>query len=192
MVMKPQPLMDAIEAAQANADSACKVIHLTPEGQPINQDNLQRLSQENDLILIAGRYEGIDERVVKLAVDEQYSIGDFVLTGGEIPAMALIDGITRLLPGALGDEQSALQDSFQNGLLDCPHFTRPQTYRNLGIPDILLSGDHQAISNWRHKKSLQRTWQKRPDLLKNRHLSAKERQWLDEFQQRGQNDEQNN
>lgn len=189
MVMTPQPLYDTVQKAQT-ATGGCLVVQMTPEGKPLDQQDVQELTSQKQLILLAGRYEGIDERVVDLVVDRQYSIGDYVLSGGELPAMVLIDAITRLLPGVLGHEQSASQESFTTGLLDCPHYTRPESFHGLSVPKVLLSGNHEAISKWRHKKSLQRTWQKRPDLLKTRQLTEEEQQILQTIQQRGpDNDE---
>ncbi len=181
MVMKVEPLCKAIEAAKAQATQA-KVIYLSPQGQVLTQQDIANFAKQPQLILLAGRYEGIDERVIELQVDEQWSIGDYVLSGGEFPAMVLIDAITRLLPGALGHEDSASQDSFSSGLLDHPHYTRPEIIHNLNVPEVLLSGDHKAIARWRKKLALARTWQKRPDLLKRRVLTDEEQRLLDEYQ----------
>lgn len=166
MVMEYLPLHNAITAARKSCEKKPLVIYLSPQGQPLTQRIVKTLSLEDEMILIAGRYEGIDERVIEKDVDCEYSIGDYVLTGGELPAMVLIDTITRLLPGALGDAESATQDSFENDLLDCPHYTRPEIIDGMRVPEVLLSGDHQAIAQWRHKKSQEKTRQKRPDLLK--------------------------
>jgi len=178
MLMKVEPLRKAIMAAQeasrqAASDEpvAAKVIYLSPQGQQLNQKMLVSTAITNeDLILIAGRYEGIDERIIESLVDEEWSIGDYVLSGGEYAALVVVDGITRLIPGALGDDESALQDSFMQGLLDHPHYTRPEQVDSLQIkaqcvPDILLSGDHKAIQRWRLKQALGRTWLRRPDLI---------------------------
>lgn len=180
MVMEYQPLHDAINAARADHSAKAKVIYLSPQGKCLTQKKIREWSQtpHQRFILIAGRYEGIDERVVLKDVDEEWSIGDYVLSGGELPAMVLIDAITRLLPHALGDENSAIQDSFENGLLDHPHYTRPETIDGMSIPPVLQSGDHAAISAWRQKESLGKTWQKRPDLLKRRILNDDERKQL--------------
>lgn len=168
MLMKVEPLYKAIMAAKAAAvaDRSTKVVYLSPQGQTLNQALLvDAATSENHLILIAGRYEGIDERVIESLVDEEWSIGDYVLSGGEFAAMVIIDGITRLLPGVLGDDDSAMQDSFMQGLLDYPHYTRPEEINGQVVPDVLLSGDHRAIQRWRLKQALGRTWLKRPDLL---------------------------
>ena len=170
MLMKVEPLAKAImaakEVAEVSAKKLAKVVYLSPQGLPLNQQLVvNAATQENDLILIAGRYEGIDERLIESLVDEEWSVGDYVLSGGEFAALVVVDAITRLLPGALGDDESALQDSFMQGLLDCPHYTRPETVNGQNVPDVLLSGDHKAIRRWRLKQSLGRTWLRRPDLL---------------------------
>ncbi|MGB6977141.1 MAG: tRNA (guanosine(37)-N1)-methyltransferase TrmD [Gammaproteobacteria bacterium] len=178
MVMKVQPLRDAIYAAKAAANGAARVVHLSPQGRLLTQNSVAELAQRERLILIAGRYEGIDERLIAAEVDEEWSIGDYVLSGGELAAMVMIDAITRLLPEALGDDQSAQQDSFTNNLLDYPHYTRPESCE---IPAVLLSGDHQAIARWRLQQALGRTWLRRPDLLAKRTLTDTEQALLDEF-----------
>lgn len=180
MVMEYQPLHNAINAARAAESSTPTVIYLSPQGKPLTQKIIRSFSEtpEKRFILIAGRYEGIDERVMMKDVDEEYSIGDYVLSGGELPAMVMIDAITRLLPHALGDQDSASQDSFENGLLDYPHYTRPETIDGMTVPSVLQSGDHAAIAAWRHKESMRNTWQKRPDLLKRRILTNDERKLL--------------
>jgi tRNA (guanine37-N1)-methyltransferase len=164
MVMKPEPFFRAVEALRHKAE-ATRVVLLSPQGRLFKQALAEELAQENRLLLICGRYEGIDERVVESLVDTEISIGDYVLSGGEIPAMALVDAVTRLLPGALGCEQSAAQDSFSDGLLDYPHYTRPAEYRGLKVPDVLLSGNHAEIENWRRRKALEKTLRERADLL---------------------------
>lgn len=164
MVMKPEPLFRAIEALTHRAPET-RVILLTPQGRLLKQTVVEELAELERVVLICGRYEGIDERVVDELVDEEISIGDFVLSGGEIPAMVVVDAVTRLLPGALGCEQSAEQDSFSSGLLDYPHYTRPAEYRGLKVPEILLSGNHQEIEKWRRAKALEKTRKRRPDLL---------------------------
>lgn len=179
MVMLYQPLYEAIQAARNAVADEALVIYLTPQGKPLQQDDLQQLSEQKHLILLAGRYEGIDERLIESQVDREYSIGDYVLSGGELPAMVMIDGIARLLPGVLGHEDSAEQDSFQNGLLDCPHYTRPEEIDGRRVPEVLQSGNHRAIARWRMKQSLGRTWQRRPDLLQG--LSEEQQQLLQEF-----------
>ena len=182
MLMQVQPLLDALNAARAaNGQLKAKTIFLSPQGKPLTQSSLQSLSQQEALILVAGRYEGVDERFIEQEIDEEYSLGDYVLSGGELPAMVLIDGVSRLLPGALGHDQSAAQDSFMKGLLDCPHYTRPETLNGRKVPPVLLSGDHQAIARWREKQALGRTWQRRPDLLQAMQLSEHQQQLLQEF-----------
>ncbi|GMR01090.1 MAG: tRNA (guanosine(37)-N1)-methyltransferase TrmD [Gammaproteobacteria bacterium] len=174
MLMKVEPLAKAIKAAKQAAGTgsaqfdgkAAKVVYLSPQGQPVNQQLVvNTAAQENNLILIAGRYEGIDERLIESLIDEEWSVGDYVLSGGEFAALVVVDAITRLIPGVLGDDESAVQDSFMQGLLDCPHYTRPETVNGQDVPDVLLSGDHKAIRRWRLKQSLGRTWLRRPDLL---------------------------
>jgi len=176
MLMKVEPLAKAIMAAKEAAGTgstqvdgrAVKVVYLSPQGQRLNQQlivNTAAQAATSDLILIAGRYEGIDERLIESLIDEEWSIGDYVLSGGEFAALVVVDAITRLIPGVLGDDESAIQDSFMQGLLDCPHYTRPEAVNGQGVPDVLLSGDHKAIRRWRLKQSLGRTWLRRPDLL---------------------------
>jgi len=177
--MKIQPLERAL--ADAKGDSAAKVIYLSPQGRKLDQAAVRELAQEEHLILIAGRYEGIDERFIETHVDEEWSIGDYVLSGGELPAMVLIDGVTRLLPGALGHADSAEQDSFTDGLLDCPHYTRPEVYEGRRVPDVLLSGNHEHIRRWRLQQSLGRTAERRADLLDGRSLSGEEQNLLAEY-----------
>lgn len=176
MVLKYQPLVAAISRAQQKGSGS--VIYLTPQGRPFNQQIATRLAQETHLILLCGRYEGIDQRVIDHHVDEELSIGDYVLSGGEFAALSMIDAITRLLPGALGHEDSASYDSFSHGLLDCPHYTRPELIDGHKVPEVLLKGDHAAISRWRHQEALRKTWQMRPDLIKSRSLSAEDQAWL--------------
>jgi tRNA (guanine37-N1)-methyltransferase len=166
MLMKVEPLYKAIMAAKEIAGDNVKVVYLSPQGQKLNQQLLVNTAATgSDLILIAGRYEGIDERIIELLVDEEWSIGDYVISGGEFAALVVVDAITRLIPGALGDDESALQDSFMQGLLDYPHYTRPETINGQNVPQVLLSGDHKAIQRWRLKQALGRTWLRRPDLL---------------------------
>jgi tRNA (guanine37-N1)-methyltransferase len=172
MVMMIEPLKAAIDAAKAwlsENGKPSKVIYLSPQGQVLNQAGVQTLAETvkaENLLLIAGRYEGIDERLLQMEVDEEWSIGDYVLSGGELPAMVLLDAVIRLLPGALGHENSAAEDSFSDGLLDCPHYTRPEVYEGNTVPSVLLSGNHAAIKKWRLEQSLERTRKRRPDLLK--------------------------
>ena len=182
MLMKVQPLRDAISKARLRAKSDCPVIYLSPQGRKVDQAVLRRLSEQPELILVAGRYEGIDERLIESEIDEELSIGDFVLSGGEIPAMVLIDGLTRLLPGAVGDAESVQQDSFADAdqpRLDYPQYTRPEVVDDLAVPAVLTSGDHEAIARWRKTQALGRTYEKRPDLLGE--LGADEQKLLDEY-----------
>lgn len=203
MVMLIEPLRAAIQAAkewiedstivdsttvasdttqqEAKTPQAAKVVYLSPQGRLIDQALLSNCVDAGEaLIFIAGRYEGIDERLIELEVDEEWSIGDYVLSGGELPAMVAIDAMVRLIPGVLGDEQSAQQDSFVAGLLDCPHYTRPEDYQGKAVPDILLSGDHEKIRRWRLQQSLRRTQARRPDLLNKLNLSVEQQRLLDE------------
>ena len=191
MVMLPAPLEAAIGAAKeaqtAAGFSGSRVIYLSPQGAPLTHRRVVELTQMTrageGLVLLCGRYEGIDERLLARCVDEEISIGDFVLSGGEIPAMALIDAMVRQLPGALNDAGSAQQDSFVTGLLDCPHYTRPEEYAGMRVPDVLLSGHHEEIRRWRLQQALGRTWQRRPELLAGRTLSKEETQLLRRFQE---------
>ena len=177
MLMMVQPLTDAIHAEGA------KVIYLSPQGRKLDQQGVKQLAQNKKLVLVAGRYEGIDERVIQSEVDEEWSIGDFVLSGGELPAMTLIDAVSRMIPGVLGHKLSAEQDSFADGLLDCPHYTRPEILAGQRVPDVLLSGNHEKIRQWRLKQSLGRTWLRRPDLINNLALTEEQNRLLSEFQQ---------
>ncbi len=179
MVMKADCLLPAIR--DARDQNTGKVIYLSPQGTPLDQAMVNTLAQEPGLVLLCGRYEGIDERVIELEVDMECSIGDYVLSGGELGAMVLIDAVTRQLPGALGHHDSAAEDSFFDGLLDCPHYTRPESLEGLEIPAVLKSGNHADIARWRKKQALGRTWQRRPELLQARQLSGSERALLDEY-----------
>ena len=185
MVMLAEPLAQAIEAAKARQLAAGvakpKVVHLSPSGKPLTHDDVMALSQEQGLVLLASRYEGVDQRLLDRMVDAEYSIGDYVLSGGELPAMVLMDAIIRQLPGALGDADSAAEDSFVNGLLDCPHYTRPEEYKGERVPEVLLSGNHAKIKQWRLKMALRRTRDQRPDLLADRSLSKEESRLLKEL-----------
>lgn len=183
MLMMVQPLKDAIHAAKAAAGKKTKVIYLSPQGKKLDQQGVKQLSENESLIFVAGRYEGIDERVIETDIDEEWSVGDYVLSGGEMPAMIMMDAISRFVPGVLGHEQSAEQDSFTDGLLDCPHYTRPETLDNKQVPEVLLSGNHEKIRQWRLKQSLGRTWQRRPELLNDLALTEEQRRLLDEYQQ---------
>lgn len=183
MLMMAEPIRAAIAAAKTASPQDSKVIYLTPQAQPIKQKDIHRLSQMSSLILLAGRYEGIDDRIIELDVDEQWSIGDYVLTGGELPVMVLMDAIIRLLPGALGNAKSLEAESFSNGLLGCPQFTRPRRIAHLEVPKVLLSGNHQAIERWQLKQAIGRTLHRRPDLLEGRELSQLEQRLLEEYLQ---------
>lgn len=183
MLMMVQPLTDAIRAAKAAAGKDSKVIYLSPQGRKLDYQGVRHLARSTRLILVAGRYEGIDERVIESEVDEEWSIGDYVLSGGELPAMILMDAVSRLVPGVLGHEQSAQQDSFTDGLLDCPHYTRPEVLNGQAVPEVLLSGNHEKIRQWRLKQSLGRTWQRRPELLNDLALTEEQKQLLDAFRQ---------
>ena len=181
MLMKIQPLRDAIHAAKAAAGEGAKVIYLSPQGRKLDQQGVLELAQHDKLILVSGRYEGIDERLIEREIDEGWSLGDFVLSGGELAAMTLMDAVIRLVPGVLGHEQSAQQDSFMDGLLDCPHYTRPEVYEGQAVPDVLLSGNQEKIRQWRLKQSLGRTWQRRPDLLAALELTNEQQRLLTEY-----------
>lgn len=181
MVLMMKPLREAIRRARHASASPARVIYLSPQGRKLDQQGLKELSVRERLVLVCGRYEGIDERLISAEVDEEWSIGDYVLSGGELAAMVCIDGITRLLPESLGHAESAEQDSFMSGLLDHPHYTRPEQIEGMAVPDILLSGDHKAIRRWRAKQALGRTWLRRPDLLGQLELDAEQQQLLDEF-----------
>jgi tRNA (guanine37-N1)-methyltransferase len=178
--MQVQPLRAALHAARADGDPA-PVIYLSPQGGRFDQARARELAEQQRLILLAGRYEGIDERVIDLEVDEELSIGDYVLSGGELPALVVMDAVTRLLPGALGDADSAEQDSFMDGLLDFPHYTRPEEVDGMQVPDVLVGGHHAEIRRWRHKQALGRTWLRRPDLLDALQLDAEQQVLMNEF-----------
>jgi tRNA (guanine37-N1)-methyltransferase len=185
MVMMAAPLEAALDAARDRQRSTgvrrSRVIHLTPQGTPLTHRKVMELSGESGLVLFGGRYEGVDERVIERVVDDEVSIGDFVVSGGELPIMMLMDAVIRQLPGSLGDADSARQEPFVDGLLDCPHYTRPEVHEGIPVPAVLLSGDHAAISRWRLKQSLGRTWQRRPDLIERRRLNESETRLLDEY-----------
>lgn len=180
MVMLAEPLEKAIAAARENQPGG-KVIYLSPQGRPLSHKRVLELAQDTGAILLCGRYEGVDERLITRRVDEEVSLGDFVLSGGEIAAMALIDAVVRQLPGALNDADSAVEESFAGGLLDCPHYTRPEVYDGLPVPPVLLSGHHAEIRRWRLKQALGRTWLRRPELIRQRQLSKEELLLLEEF-----------
>lgn len=181
MLMMTAPLQAAIHAAKNKATKKPTVIYLSPQGKPFSQEAAATLAAKESLILVAGRYEGIDERLIEQEIDEEWSIGDYILTGGELAAMVMIDTITRLIPGTVGDHHSVTQDSLSSGLLKYPQFTRPENHEGKLVPEVLLSGHHKQIERWRIKQSLGKTWLKRPDLLKKRQLSSEEQALLDEF-----------
>jgi len=199
MLMKVEPLEQAIAAAKAKLGPQSKVIYLSPQGRTLDQagaeelagqfsSSLSNVASAGGLIFLAGRYEGVDERLIQTHIDQEWSIGDYVLSGGELAAMVMMDSIIRLLPGVLGHELSAVEDSFTDGLLDCPHYTRPEDYKGQQVPDILLSGNHKKIKEWRLKQALGRTWQRRPDLLEQRSLSKSETALLQEYMREVQGD----
>lgn len=183
MVMKYQPLRDAVASAKLAgcAGGGTKVVYLSPQGRVISQNLLHEASRFEQLILVAGRYEGVDERFVVQECDEEWSIGDYVISGGELAALIVVDAVTRLLPGVLGDDESAKQDSHVDGLLDCPHYTRPEHGEFGDVPDVLLGGNHAAIKRWRLKQALGRTWMRRPELLRSLNLTAEQEALLSEF-----------
>jgi tRNA (guanine37-N1)-methyltransferase len=181
MLMKIDPLQQAIAAAREVAGGKGRVVYLSPQGRRFDHGRAVALAQEPGLVLVAGRYEGVDERLIEIEVDEELSIGDYVLSGGELAAMVVIDAVIRQMPGALGHEQSAQEDSYADGLLDCPHYTRPEDYRGQVVPAVLLSGDHEKIRRWRLKQALGRTSDRRPDLLQGRVLSPEEEELLAEY-----------
>lgn len=184
MVMMIEPLRQAIHQAKQALGETTKVVYLSPQGKPFTQAMAKEYSKQSSLVLLAGRYEGIDQRLIDNEVDEEVSIGDFVVSGGELPAMLMIDTIARCIPSVLGHQQSAVEDSFTDGLLDHPHYTRPEADRSGRVPEILLSGDHEAIRRWRLQESLGQTWLKRPDLLTTRQLSKEEASLLEAFKKR--------
>lgn len=185
MVMLGAPLEKAIAAArlerQESGATEAKVVYFSPQGTPLTHARVLELMRSSGAILLCGRYEGVDERLIERCVDEEISLGDFVLSGGEIPALALIDATVRQLPGALNDAESAAEESFANGLLDCPHYTRPEEYAGMRVPEVLLSGNHEKIRLWRLKQALGRTWRRRPELIERRSLSREEVNLLEEF-----------
>lgn len=196
MVMLAEPLEKAILAAKARQQQAGvarpRVVHLSPQGRVLTHQRVMELTQEPGLVLLASRYEGVDERLLRNQVDEEISLGDYVLSGGELAAMVLIDAIVRQLPGVLGDAESAVQDSFVDGLLDCPHYTRPEVYRGEAVPEVLMSGHHAEIQRWRLKQALGRTWLRRPDLLAARQLTKEESGLLAAFQAEYQQEQESN
>ena len=181
MLMKVEPLRAAIGAARSHSGCSPRTVYLSPQGRRLEQSMIEDVATSAGILLLAGRYEGIDERLIETEIDEEWSIGDYVLSGGELAAMVVIDATVRLLPGALGHAESASQDSFAQGLLDCPHYTRPETVDGLRVPPILMSGDHEAIRRWRLKQALGRTWTRRKDLIEKADLNAEQQELLAEY-----------
>lgn len=185
MVLKPQPIFDAVDSLTQNNENSKppRVILLCPQGKVLTQKVSEELAKEQHLIFVCGHYEGYDERIREHVVTDEISIGDYVLTGGELGAMVVIDSVVRLLPGVLGNEDSPILDSFSSGLLEHPHYTRPADFRGMSVPDVLLSGNHKHIDEWREKQSLKRTYERRPDLLDNYPLTEKHKKWIEEWKQ---------
>lgn len=185
MVLKPEPIFHAVEHIESVTNSSPRVILLCPQGESYTQKKAEQLAKEEHLLFICGHYEGYDERIRENLVTDEISIGDFVLTGGELAAMVVVDSIVRLLPGVLGNEDSPVLDSFSTGLLEHPHYTRPAEFRGMRVPDVLLSGNHKLIDEWRRKQSLKRTLERRPDLLESYPLTEQEIEWLNELKRNG-------
>jgi tRNA (guanine37-N1)-methyltransferase len=183
MVMKPEPLVRGLEAVQAKEETRARVILLSPQGRLFDQKAARELSRLSRLILVCGKYEGVDDRVRELAVDEEISIGDYILTGGELAAMVILEATARLLPGVLGDEASTREESFAEGLLEYPHYTRPREFMGCEVPEVLLSGNHQEIAAWRRRKAIERTLEKRPDLLGSANLTDEDRECIERIKQ---------
>jgi tRNA (guanine37-N1)-methyltransferase len=181
MVLKPQPIFDAVEDLKSKSTTNPRIILMCPQGERYTQKKAQELAKEDHLILICGHYEGFDERIREYLVTDEISIGDYVLTGGELGAMVVVDSVVRLLPGVLGNETSHIKDSFSTGLLEHPHYTRPADFRGMKVPDVLLSGNHRLIEEWREKEALKRTWERRPDLLHEYPLTEKQKQWIQQW-----------
>ena len=188
MVLMPEPIFRAVEDLPLRSNKP-RIILMCPQGERYTQQKAEELAKEEELVFICGHYEGYDERIREHLITDELSIGDFVLTGGEIAAMAVIDSVVRLLPGVLGNETSAISDSFSTGLLEHPHYTRPAVFRDWSVPGIVLSGHHDNIQRWRHREALRRTWQRRPDMLVDRELSKEESQWIEEFKQEGMDED---
>ncbi|MGD6958696.1 tRNA (guanosine(37)-N1)-methyltransferase TrmD [Rossellomorea aquimaris] len=181
MVLKPQPIFDAVDALKNEQQSKPKVILMCPQGERYTQQKAEELAKEEHLVFICGHYEGYDERIREHVVTDEISIGDYVLTGGELGAMVVIDSVVRLLPGVLGNEDSPIQDSFSSGLLEHPHYTRPSDFRGMKVPDELISGNHRLIDEWREKESLRRTFERRPDLLESYTLTDRQKAWIEDW-----------
>jgi tRNA (guanine37-N1)-methyltransferase len=180
MLMKIGPLLATIDAVRAQNQGA-RLVYLSPQGKPLKQEMLAQQVKTGSVIFLSGRYEGIDERLIQQEVDEEWSIGDYVISGGELAAMVCVDAMTRLIPGSLGHELSAQQDSFSEGLLDCPHYTRPEKFNGMVVPEVLMNGNHRQIQDWREKQALGRTWQRRPDLLEHKVLDDRQKALLDDY-----------
>jgi tRNA (guanine37-N1)-methyltransferase len=188
MIMKPEPIFAAVEAvlaAEGSKPETTSIVLLTPKGRKFTQKVARQLSRQSRLLLICGRYEGVDERVHQHLVTDEISIGDYVLSGGEVPAMVIVDAVTRLIPGVLGDPGATFEDSHAEGLLEYPHFTRPPVFRDWAVPEVLLSGHHAEIARWRRRQALRRTWERRPDLLQQANLTAEDRTWLQRLETTG-------
>lgn len=183
MVLTPQPIFDAVEQLTKETERKPRIVLMCPQGERFTQKKAEELAQEEHVIFICGHYEGYDERVREHLVTDEISIGDYVLTGGELASMVITDSVVRLLPDVLGNQQSQIEDSFSTGLLEHPHYTRPADFRGMKVPDVLMSGNHKYIEEWRHKESLRRTHMRRPDLLEERSLSKQEEKWLAEFKE---------
>ena len=183
MVLTPQPIFDAVEQLTKETERKPRIVLMCPQGERFTQKKAEELAQEEHIIFVCGHYEGYDERVREHLVTDEISIGDYVLTGGELASMVITDSVVRLLPDVLGNQQSQIEDSFSTGLLEHPHYTRPADFRGMKVPDVLISGNHKYIEEWRHKESLRRTYMRRPDLLEERSLSKQEEKWLAEFKE---------
>ncbi|MFC7784392.1 MULTISPECIES: tRNA (guanosine(37)-N1)-methyltransferase TrmD [unclassified Rossellomorea] len=181
MVLKPQPIFDAVDALKSEQQSKPRVILMCPQGERYTQQKAEELAKEDHLVFICGHYEGYDERIREHVVTDEISIGDYVLTGGELGAMVVIDSVVRLLPGVLGNEDSPILDSFSSGLLEHPHYTRPSDFRGMKVPEELISGNHRLIDEWREKESLRRTYERRPDLLESYKLTDRQKAWIEEW-----------
>lgn len=183
MVLTPQPIFDAVEDLTKETERKPRVVLMCPQGERFTQKKAEELAEEEHLIFVCGHYEGYDERIREHLVTDEISIGDYVLTGGELASMVITDSVVRLLPGVLGNHASQVEDSFSTGLLEHPHYTRPANFRGMKVPDVLMSGNHKNIDEWRHKESLRRTYTRRPDLLEERELSKQEKKWLEQIKE---------
>ncbi len=183
MVLTPQPIFDAVEDLTKETERKPRVVLMCPQGERFTQKKAEELAEEEHVIFVCGHYEGYDERIREHLVTDEISIGDYVLTGGELASMVITDSVVRLLPGVLGNHASQVEDSFSTGLLEHPHYTRPADFRGMKVPDVLMSGNHKNIDEWRHKESLRRTYTRRPDLLEERELSKQEKKWLEQIKE---------